>query len=257
MISLADWTHEQESHVGAHSLRLLTVDDDDVPIGRRQSTAVLPQHYVSERRLERAFRMLGKAAVADLLRVKLPRGKRIRSGDLGEILATEYIDERTRYVVPIKRLRWKDHREVSMRGDDVIGIYATGNDGSLRFLKAEAKSRASLSDRAVSEARESLDCNDGLPSPHALSFVADRLLELGDDVIADAIIRAQLATGVQQSQVEHLMFTFTGNVPDHYLVASLRAYEQRIPQMAVGLRITEHQAFIKEVFDEAMGKYES
>ena len=257
MLSIADWTHEQIKRVGGHSLRLLTVNDDNVPVGREKSTAVLPFHYVSERRIEEAFRTLGKTAVADLLRMKLPGTTRIRSGDLGEILATEYIDERTRYAVPIRRLRWKDHREVSMRGDDVIGIYDAGNERPLRLLKAEAKSRVSLSDSTVAEARKSLDRNDGLPSQHALSYVADRLLELGKDAVADAITRAQLVAGVRQDQVEHLIFTFTGNAPHDYLVAGLRAYTQRIPQTAVGLRIKDHQAFIQDVFDDAMDKHGS
>ena len=226
MISIVNWTHEQEKRVGVHSLILLTVDGDDVPVAREKSAAVLPLHYVSERRIEEAFRTLGKTAVAELLRIKLPRTQRIRSGDLGEILATEYIDERTRYGVPIRRLRWKDHREVSMRGDDVIGIDNAGNEEPLRFLKAEAKSRVSLSGSTVLEARKSLVRDDGLPSQHALSYVADRLLELGDDAVADAITHALLVTGVQQDQVEHLIFTFTGNAPHDYLIADLRAYTQ-------------------------------
>ena len=47
----------------------------------------------------------------------------MRSGDLGEIYATEWIDSSERRLrAPIKRLRWKDHRNMAMRGDDVIGI---------------------------------------------------------------------------------------------------------------------------------------
>ena len=256
MLSIADWTQEQEKDVGAHSLRLLTVNDDCVAVGRQKSAAVLPLHYISEQRLSQAFRMLGKTAVADLLRVKLPSAMRIRSGDLGEILATEYIDERTRYVAPIKRLRWKDQRDMSMRGDDVIAICDTGNGAPLRFLKTEAKSRASLSSSAVTQARKSLDGDNGVPSPHALSFVAERLLDLGDDTLADAITRGQLGTGVRQDQVEHLMFTFTGNAPDRYLEAGLTAYTGRVPQMAVGLRVAAHQAFINGVFAEALAEYE-
>ena len=49
--------------------------------------------------------------------------RQIRSGDLGEIYATEWIDAHSGgYRAPIKRLRWKDHRNMAMRGDDVIGI---------------------------------------------------------------------------------------------------------------------------------------
>src|SRR5207245_8241596 len=50
-----------------------------------------------------------KKALA-FIRNKLPVAKKVRSGDLGEILATEYIDQCTEFRVPIKRLRWKDDR---------------------------------------------------------------------------------------------------------------------------------------------------
>ena len=251
MLSIADWTQEQGKSIGAHSLRVLTVDDDDVATGCEKSAAVLRLHYVSEQRLSQVFRTLRKPSVADLLREKLPRGKKLRSGELGEILATEFIDEQTTYSVPIKRLRWKDHREVPMRGDDVIGIYDPGDGEPLRFLKTEAKSRATLSPSVVVQARESLDRYNGRPSSHSLSFVAERLLELGQESLADSITRAQLVTGVQHSRVEHMIFTFTGNAPDRYLEADLTAYTGKIQQIAVGLRVASHQSFIDSVFEEA------
>ena len=60
---------------------------------------------------------------AALIESKLPTTTQIRFGDLGEIYATEWIDAHSgSYRAPIKRLRWKDHRNMAMRGDDVIGI---------------------------------------------------------------------------------------------------------------------------------------
>ena len=256
MLFLTDWTQQQEKNVNPYVLRLLTVNDDKVAAGTHKSAAVLPQHYVSEQRLSQAFRTLGKTAIADLLREKLPRTKRIRSGDLGEILATEYIGEQTGYVAPIKRLRWKDQREMPMRGEDVIGIRDAGDGTPLRFLKTEAKSRATLDRRTITEARQGLDRDNGLPSGHTLSFVAERLLELGEDALSDAITEAQLDAGIGQNQVEHLLFTFTGNAPHRYLEASLTTYTGTIPQIAVGLHVATHQEFIDNVFDEVLNAHE-
>ena len=252
MLALKDWTQEQDMNVNKHSLRLLTVSDDDIATGCQNSAAVLPQHYVSEQRLSQAFKTLGKPAVAALLNAKLPSQTRIRSGDLGEILATEYIGERTSYVAPIKRLRWKDHREMPMRGDDVIGIKDAGDGTALRFLKTEAKSSKSLNNHIVKEARKSLDRDSGLPSGHALSFIAERLFELGDVTFSDAITKDQLSGDIRRNQVQHLMFTFTGNAPDQYLQGSLMAYTGPISQIAVGLRVATHQNFINSVFNKAL-----
>src|SRR5262245_17325220 len=52
-----------------------------------------------------------KKALA-FIRNKLPETKKVRSGDFGEILASEYINQLTEFKVPIKRLRWKDDRNV-------------------------------------------------------------------------------------------------------------------------------------------------
>jgi len=123
---------------------------------RNLVAAVVPGHYASEEHIARALERLGKQAAADFIRKKLPTSKSMRSGDLGEIFATEFIAEKTAYDVPIKKLRWKDHRNMALRGDDVIGILLTP-EGRLQFLKAESKSRVNLSAAVLEKAREDLD----------------------------------------------------------------------------------------------------
>jgi hypothetical protein len=69
------------------------------------------------------------------IRNKLPPDKRVRSGDFGEIIASEYVDQFTDYRVPIKKLRWKDDRTVAMRGNDVIGIKKAGKQSAIPGLE--------------------------------------------------------------------------------------------------------------------------
>jgi len=122
MLSFSDWSEEEHEEVNGHALRLLTVIEGNHETARDLTVDILPDHYTSPEHLARIFRKLGKGAVADFLRTKLPTRPSLRSGDLGEIFATEYIDERTEFSAPVKRLRWRDHREMAMRGDDVIGM---------------------------------------------------------------------------------------------------------------------------------------
>ncbi len=175
-----------------------------------------------------------------------------RSGDLGEILATEYITEKTPYAVPIKRLRWKDHRNMAMRGDDVIGIGQNPENDRLHFLKSEVKSRAILAAGVVGEARAALEKDGGLPSPHALAFVSERLMETGNQNLADAIDDAQLKHGITAADLEHLLFTFSGNDPTGLLQVSLQEYGGAIHQHGVGLRIAGHAQFVQDVFEKVM-----
>src|SRR5688572_22907956 len=101
----------------------MTARPESIATGVQATAAIVPSHYASEEHVARALRRIGKPAAAALIEGKLPTSKQIRSGDLGEIYATEWIDAHSGgYLAPIKRLRWRDHRNMAMRGDDVIGI---------------------------------------------------------------------------------------------------------------------------------------
>jgi hypothetical protein len=252
MVQFNDWCNATDTNIGAHALRVLSGDPARINIGVSAAAAIVPEHYAAEEQVSRILTRLGKPAAAEFIRGKLPTTKSIRSGDLGEILATEFIAAHTGYGTPIKRLRWKDHRNMAMRGDDVIGIAQDQATGRLQFLKTEAKSRAALSGGVVAQARAGLDKDGGLPSAHALSFMSARLLELGDTALADAIDDAQLKLGIPTQSVRHLLFTFSGNAPNAYLTASLQTYAGPITQWGLGIRVEGHAVFIGAVYDQVI-----
>lgn len=253
MAQFNDWCLSVDEQLGIHFRRVLTGQAGSLPTGVQATAAIVPGHYASEEQVARALARLGKPAAAALIQGKLPTTKAIRSGDLGEIYATEWIDAQSGgYRAPIKRLRWKDHRNMAMRGDDVIGILQDAQTQRLHFLKTEAKSRVMLTAQVLTEARTGLDKDGGLPSPHALSFISARLLELNNLPLADAIDDALLKHGIPVQNVRHLLFTFSGNAPDALLTAALQAYPGPITQWGVGLRVEGHAAFIGAVYDQVI-----
>lgn len=253
MAQFNDWCLCADEPVGNHFRRVLTGQTATRQIGIEATASIVPRHYASEERIARALARLGKQAAAELIEGKLPTTKQIRSGDLGEIYATEWIDTQSGgFRAMIKRLRWKDHRNMAMRGDDVIGILQDPSTHRLIFIKAEAKSRAKLTKQVLTEAREGLDKDGGLPSAHALAFIAERLLELGNEPLADAIDDAQLIHGIQPHNVRHLLFTFSGNAPDALLTAALKGYPGAIQQWAIGLHVEEHAIFVAAVYDQVI-----
>ena len=217
------------------------------------TAAVVPTHYASEERIARALQRLGKPAAAQLIIDSLPQTAQIRSGDLGEIYATEWINAHSGYRAPIKRLRWKDHRNMAMRGDDVIGLILDPTTHRLRFLKTEAKSRVTLRAQTLEEARTGLDKDGGLPSSHALAFVSARLLELGNEMpLVDAIDDALCRHGIPAESVKHLLFTFSGNAPEALLTQALQAYPGPIGQLGVGLHVDGHAEFVGAVYEQVI-----
>lgn len=253
MAQFNDWCLSVDEPVGNHFRRVMTGQAANLAAGVQATAAIVPGHYASEEQMARAFARLGKLEAAALIQGKLPTTKAIRSGDLGEIYATEWIDAHSGgYHAPIKRLRWKDHRNMAMRGDDVIGILQDAQTQRLQFLKTEAKSRAALTGQVLTEARAGLDKDGGLPSAHALSFISARLLELGNLPFADAIDDALLKHGIPVQSVRHLFFTFSGNAPYALLATSLQSYPGPINQWGIGLRVEGHGAFIGAVYDRVI-----
>lgn len=253
MAHFNDWCLSVDTPVGNHFCRVMTAQGANLQTAIQATAAIVPTHYASEEQVARALARLGKPEAAALIQGKLPTTKAIRSGDLGEIYATEWIDAHSGgYRAPIKRLRWKDHRNMAMRGDDVIGILQDPQTQRLHFLKTEAKSRVALTAQVLTEARAALDKDGGLPSAHALSFISARLLELNQLPLADAIDDALLKHGIPPQNVRHLLFAFSGNAPDALLAASLQAYPGPITQWGVGLRVDGHAAFIGAVYDRVI-----
>ncbi|NVE90685.1 Hachiman antiphage defense system protein HamA [Vreelandella titanicae] len=254
MVSFNDWSDEAKANVNGHMLCLVTLRNGHDAVAQEKAVETLPDHYAAPEQVAYVFERLGKEAAAKYLRQKLPTKPSLRSGDLGEIFAMEYIEERTNFSAPVRRLRWRDHREMAMRGDDAIGLLPGVEERPINFLKVEAKSEAALTTRTVTNARGALDNDGGLPSQHALAFIADRLREMGEEALSGDILKAQLVDGIAAAQVQHLLFTFSGNDPSNFLRADLNGCGYAIPQSCVGLRIANHQDFIRKVFAEVFGE---
>lgn len=253
MVQFNDWCDSADTTLSNHHIQVLTGRAADATIGIQETAAAIPTHYAAEERIASALARLGKSGAAQMITNLLPQTPQIRSGDLGEIYATEWIDAQSGYRAPIKRLRWKDHRNMAMRGDDVIGMILDPASQRLRFLKTEAKSRIDLRAQTLAEARAGLNKDGGLPSSHALSFISARLMELGiNEPLVNAIDDALYRHGIPPESVKHLLFTFSGNSPQELLKQALQAYTGPIGQWGVGLHINEHAAFVGAVYDQVI-----
>lgn len=73
-------------------------------VGLSELKSLLIEHFVGEVTVLKAG---GYTKAAEIILNSLPSNKETRSGDLGELLATEYVNAETSFVVPIKKLRWK------------------------------------------------------------------------------------------------------------------------------------------------------
>lgn len=249
MTRFAEWCTEVAVGCTApHSHTMLTADASKFDAAVALVADVIPEHFLPPSRLAEMFTRLQRHEVAELIRNRLPESAQLKSGDLGEVLCTAFVRETTPFKLGIKRLQFKDHRNMSMRGDDILGFNLNPVTEKLTVLKAESKSNAAMPAATVTKAREALSGYGELPSPHSMGFVADRLLDPADKPLRHAIDDAQLKKSLKPGDVTHMLFAFSGNDTTTLLQSNLSAYTGGATQHYVGLRVTEHQSFIKAVF---------
>jgi hypothetical protein len=249
----ADWCECARTDTGRKHLLKYSEKVD----GRAAITASLPSvlrsHYDDAVRIAEDVAQLGYTKAAALLAERMPRTKTARSGELGEVLATELVEESLGYRVPVRRLRYKDGREMALRGDDFIGVILKP-DGSLRFAKGESKSRANLAKTAITEARTVLLRDAGRPTPTSILFVADRLMDAGGDQEAlGRVIRNEVAVrAVPADRIEHVIFAMSGNAAPQALAEDLAAASDERPHTVVHVCVPDHQDFVKSSYEEAL-----
>ena len=248
-----NWCYHKTTKKGKKTLWELTERKGARKIIFKELSERVLDHYIADEKIAEFFTALEFPKAAECIRTLLPMEPKSKSGDLGEILASEFIKEWLEFEVPVKKLRCKDHREMSMRGEDVIGVAYDDKD-RLELLKCEAKSAQKLSRKIVNDARNALEKDHGRPSAHSLIFIARRLIqcddprmkEMGVDLLEEAADRE-----VPKSRLAHLMFTLSGNLVTKILRDDLDVADGTREQHSVSLRIEDHPGFIKTVFDKA------
>ena len=245
---IARWLQGTTTDVGQHRMMILAECPGSRSCLAAEMQEKFRQHYMSPEIWSQRIEQLGAPETSQILKELLPKTKQARSGDMGEILATEVAENELHYEVPIRRLRWKDGRNTALRGDDIVGV-ARDSKGSIRFLKGESKSRVALSSSTVHDAHNALDRDDGRPSRHAVLFIANRLRELGRNELATELEKALLQS-FSGHDIEHLLFVISGNNPESILAAHVEEIDSEQPKRhAVGVWVPDHGQFIAQLFD--------
>jgi hypothetical protein len=248
-----DWCDNEEEEDEKKRLWKLTEKGNGREAIIDSLAETIRSHYDSLERIADDVEDLGYEEASAILRERLPRSKKARSGDLGEILASELTEEKLGFVVPVRRMRFKDGREVALRGDDFIGIDYDQQRDRLRLVKGESKSRRTLGRTTITSARKSLNRDDGRCTPLSLLFVADQLMDRGgaDEALGKIIRREAARRSLPASRIAHVLFTMSGNEPPEALTDDFEALDQTGRQVVVNLHIEDHQDFIAEIYEEA------
>ncbi len=221
---------------------------------RNDLAETIRSHYDRLERIAEDVDRLGYKIAAEILSEALPQTPKGRSGDLGEILATEFVEEEIGLRVPVRRLRYKDGRNMAMRGDDFIGAGYRGKSEKLWLLKGEAKSNKVLGKATVTSARKVLNRDSGRCTPDSLLFVANRLLESSEpneNALGRSLRDEVGLKSLRAQRIDHMLFTVSGNGPHASLKQDLEATDTNRNQYVVNIHVEDHQDFIAAMYEEA------
>ncbi|MXP29699.1 DUF1837 domain-containing protein [Porphyrobacter algicida] len=252
MMDLEDWLKIEEEELSElKSLFALSEIDGGRDWIEDELIECIRSHYDDPRNIADDITDLGFPAAGALLAERLPTSPRARSGEIGEVLATEFIEYQTEFRVPVRRLRYKDGRNMALRGDDFLGVFEDDDD-RLLLLKGEAKSGQYMGGGVIEEARNRLTADHGRPTPISLLFVIDRLLEAtGTDRALGRRIRNEMGRrSLRPDRITHCIFTLTGNDPLDHLESDIENADELRPHLSVNLRIDDHADFIAWLYQE-------
>lgn len=116
---------------------------------------------------------------------RFPANLTTRKGNWTEVFLSEYVVSSSQADLPVYRLRYNPNIEQSMKGDDVLAFDLQADP--VRIIVGEAKFRGRSTSEAVIEIVESLERSHQGGLPMSLQFVADRLIQEGNESLGRRI----------------------------------------------------------------------
>ena len=116
---------------------------------------------------------------------RFPQNLTTQKGNWAEIFLCEYVKSSCQIMLPVYRLRYNPNIDQSMKGDDVLAFDLEADP--VRIIVGEAKFRGTSRKEAVIEIVESLERSHRRGLPLSLQFVADRLIQEGNEALGQRI----------------------------------------------------------------------
>ncbi|MEL7982789.1 Hachiman antiphage defense system protein HamA [Vreelandella titanicae] len=170
--------------------RALSIPDARINDAVQELRPALIQHHASAEMIARDKRKIASLTklgytIDDANVQRFPTHSDTQKGNLTEVFLAEYIGASSGADLPVYRLRHNPNVEQSMKGDDVLAFDFRGRRP--RIIIGEAKFRGVPSKAAVEEIIKGLNSSYHGGLPASLQFVADRLYESGQNVLADQV----------------------------------------------------------------------
>ena len=215
---------------------------------RRLLGEAIVEHHFHQQRIANILEQLAHTNAAAVLRENLPRSEKTRKGNFGEIVASEHLVQRYGYEMPVFKLRFRDHYDQPMRGEDIIGFVRDKNGRITVLCGGEAKTIATYASRTVVDAYARLT-KTYRPRAETLSLLAEILYDRGDGSLAREVDRIHLALASTPVARDAWIMLITENRPDDPF-GKIEELTDVIPSLScVNLSLPGLSELVNDLFD--------
>lgn len=148
--------------------------------------SALYDHHIHPDRVAGIFQRLKYEKAAEVLIENFPKADRTRKGNFGEVVASEHLQQRHGYKMPVFKLRYSDNPQMPQRGEDIVAFEIDEDQVILKVCIGEAKVRKTHNKSTVRDAHRRLS-EAYHPYPTALSLITSVLHERGEHDLANQV----------------------------------------------------------------------
>lgn len=210
--------------------------------------ASIVDHHTHRTRVADLLKELGHEATAAKIAKELPKSDRTRKGNFGEVIASEHLVQRHGYYMPVFKLRFRDHANLPMRGEDIIAFGRDAAGSINKVCIGEAKTVLAFASQKVIDAHERLE-KTYRPHPETLHLIAEILYDRGDNELARQVDQLLQKLANKTVDQENWIFLITANQPGDPF-GQIEALESVVPNLnCVNLRLQNLSEFVTELFE--------
>lgn len=273
-LSMSEWKSEQSKLIGEHPSSGIFFDwfeCEDTPASAKKkhrkltnkgianselvnylSDCILRHHATPSRlaRIEEKKKILAKHSFNEYLEGKIPFpviSSKTQKGNLGEIILAEYLSASTNLELLVYKLRYNPNVEQSMKGDDILLF--DKDDIQSKVILGEAKFRETRSKKALDDIISSLSTKN---LPISLTFVCDRLVEMGEIALADEI--DVLTSNLHNSNTPITYVGFYHSDANAYETVELHLKSENKNLVVLSYSENNPSQIVQDSFNEALKK---
>jgi hypothetical protein len=193
---------------------------------------------------------LARQGLPNPARPRFPNDLNTQKGNWAEILLAEYLVASCDAQLPVYRLRYNPNVDQSMKGDDVLAFDLDSNP--VRVLVGEAKFRTTPTKIVVEELIDALVKSHSGNIPASLQFVAERLLDAGNNELGARVAACNALFAQGRLQLDYVGLLVSNR--DAHLHVQRHAATDVRRLAVVSLGLADPEGIIAASFTEARAR---